>query len=40
MTPQAVVEWVEASCAAQGLAVKVCDGPTLAKVAALLRERG
>lgn len=31
-----VRDWVEASCAAQGVPVKVSDGPALAAVVALL----
>jgi hypothetical protein len=36
--PLAAREWVEVSCAAQGVPVKVTDRPTLRRVAALLRE--
>lgn len=35
----AVVAWVERTCAEQGLAVKVTDEPTLARVATLFRDQ-
>jgi hypothetical protein len=36
VTQTRVRAWVEASCAAQGVPVKVADGPALAAVVALL----
>lgn len=35
---EAVRRWVEESCAAQGLAVKVAEAEALGRAAALLRE--
>lgn len=39
LSPQAVTAWVEQSCAAQGLPVKVCDPFTVEQVRALLTGR-
>lgn len=36
MTPEALAAWVEASCAAQGLPVKVTDAGAVARVVTLL----
>ena len=38
VTPEAVREWVEASCVAQGVPVKVSDGRVVKEVALLLAE--
>lgn len=40
VTREQVTAWLEASCAEQGVPVKVTDRKTLAKVAALLRPAG
>lgn len=40
LSREQVTAWLEASCAEQGVPVKVTDPQTLAKVAALLRPAG
>ena len=40
LTREQVTAWLEASCAEQGVPVKVTDPQTLAKVAALLAPAG
>ncbi len=40
LTREQVAAWLVSSCAAQGVAVKVTDPQTLAKVAALLTPAG